>query len=121
MGMFQKRVIVSNTIDATKFFEADFWVDTGAIYSMIPQKLLEKIDFEPEDTKNILLADGRTDKRLFGMCKFKIDGIQNSITCPVIAGFNDSLFLLGATTLENFSVEVDVVNKELKPMLSIMA
>jgi predicted aspartyl protease len=120
MGMFKKRVKVSNTNDSSKFFEADFWVDTGALYSFIPQNFLEKINFEPEGTKNLIFADGRTDRKLFGPCKFEIEGINEKITCPVVAGSDDSLFLLGATALENFAVEADPVNKELKPIFAII-
>ena len=95
MGMFQKRVKVSNPMDSSKSFEADFWIDTWALYSCIPQSFLEKIDFEPE-------------------------GISDKIIYPVIAGSEGSLFLLGATALENFGVEADPVNKELKPIFAII-
>ena len=120
MGMFKKRVKVSNPNDSSKFFEADFWVDTGALYSFIPQNLLEQINFEPEGTKNLIFADGRTDRKLFGPCKFEIEGFNDKITCPVIAGSKDSLFLLGATALENFAVEADPVNKQLRPIFAII-
>ena len=119
--MFKKKVRVENPYNKSKFFEVDFWIDTCALYSLIPINYLKKIDFEPEGTKNILLADGRTDKKLFGMCKFTIEGLPDTITCPVIAGNENSLFLLGATALENFGVEVDPVNKILNPILGIMA
>ena len=32
----------------------------------------------------------------------------------------DSLFLLGATALENFGVEVDPIQKTLKPILAVI-
>ena len=121
MGMFKKRVRVSNINDSTKFFEEDFWVDTGALYSLIPIRYLEQIDFEPERTKDVLLANGSIEKKLFGHCKLEVIGLDNNTFCPVIAGNADSLFLLGATALENFSVEVDLIAKDLKPMLAIMA
>lgn len=118
--MFKKKVIVSNLSDASKYFSADFWIDTGAIYSFIPEDFLEKIEFQPEETRTLIFADGRTDKRLFGFCKFQIENLSGNLICPVIAGAKDSLFLLGATALENFGVEVDPVNKELKPILAVI-
>lgn len=118
--MFKKRVKVSNPYDASKYFEEDFWIDTGALYSLIPGNRLEAIGFEPEGTKNIILADGRTDRKLFGSCKFEIDGLADKISCPVIAGSDESLFLLGATALENFAVEADPVNKTLNPIYAII-
>lgn len=120
MGMFKKLVKVENPYDASKSFEAEFWIDTGALYSLIPCDFLERIDFQPESTKNIVLADGRTDKKLFGSCKFTIEGLPDTITCPVISGSKDSLFLLGATALENFGVIADPVNKTLNPILAII-
>ncbi|MDP2364598.1 MAG: retroviral-like aspartic protease family protein [Ignavibacteria bacterium] len=119
--MFKKKVKVSNPYNTLKFFEAEFWVDTGALYSLIPQNLLEGIGFEPEGTKNILLADGRTERKLFGYCKFEIEELTDKAICPVIAGSNDSILLLGATALENFAVEVDPVSKTLHPILAIIA
>lgn len=96
-------------------------MDTGALFTLIPQIKLEEIGFEPEGTKNIIVADGRTDKRLFGPCKFNIEDLPNTISCPVIAGSDDSLFLLGVTALENFAVEADPINKRLNPILAIIA
>jgi predicted aspartyl protease len=121
MGMFKKKVKVSNVYDTSKLFEEEFWVDTGALYSLIPNNLLESIGFEPEGTKNILLANGRTDRKLFGYCRFNIEEIPENAICPVIAGSNDSVLLLGATALDNFAVEADPVNKTLNPVLAIIA
>jgi len=121
MGMFKKKVKVSNQHDNSKFFEADFGVDTGALYSLIPLKYLEQIGFEPDGATDVLIANGSRERKLFGYCKFEIEGLPKIAVCQVIGGSADSLFLLGATALENFAVEADVINKELKPMLAIMA
>ncbi|MCD6594778.1 clan AA aspartic protease [bacterium] len=118
--MFKKKVKVSNFANPELFFEHDFWVDTGALYSLIPQDWLERIDIKPESTKNLILADGRTDRKLLGYCAFAIEGIDGKAICPVIFGSKDSLFLLGATALENFGVEADPINKELKPIFAII-
>jgi len=52
------------------FFEHEFWVDTGALYSFVPEDLLEQIQVEPADTRSIILADGRTSRNLLGFCNF---------------------------------------------------
>ena len=118
--MFKKNVIVSNTIDSSKRFEAEFWIDTGALYSFIPEDYLEKIGFEPSETRQLAFADGRVGHCPFGVVNFEIEGFKNKITCPVIAGTKGSMFLLGATTLENFGLEADPVNKKLNPILAII-
>ncbi|MBM2815030.1 MAG: hypothetical protein HW421_1792 [Ignavibacteria bacterium] len=46
MGMFQIKVKVTNPSDSSRFFEAEFCIDTGALYSFVPEEYLEKIGFE---------------------------------------------------------------------------
>lgn len=118
--MFKKKVKVSNSTDPERFFEEEFWVDTAALYSFVPEDFLEKIGVEPSVKRNLILADGRHDTRLLGFCNFQIEGLEGDIPCPVIFGPKDSLFLLGATALENFGVEVDPIKKSLRPILAII-
>ena len=118
--MFKKKIKVLNSKEPRQFFEEDFWVDTGALYSFIPEDYLGKIGVEPTSKRNLLLADGRMDTRLFGFCDFQIEGIEENVTCPVIFAPKGSLFLLGATALENFGVDVDPIQKTLKPILAII-
>ena len=120
MGMFKKKVKVSNSKDPDRFFEEEFWVDTGALYSFVPEDYLERIGVEPSAKRNLILADGRQDTRLLGFCDFQIEGLEGSIPCPVIFAPKGSLFLLGATALENFGVDADPVRKTLKPILAII-
>ncbi|MBI3193191.1 MAG: hypothetical protein HYZ34_01845 [Ignavibacteriae bacterium] len=118
--MFKKRVRVSNSNKPENYFEEEFWVDTGALYSFVPEDYLKKINIEPVGTRSLILADGRQDTRLLGFCNFQIESLEGIIPCPVIFGPPNSLFHLGASALENFGVEVDPVQKKLKPMLSVI-
>jgi clan AA aspartic protease len=120
MGMFKKRVKVSNSKKTEMFFEEEFWIDTGAMYSFVPEDLLERIGVEPSATRNLVLADGRQEKRLLGFCDFQIEGLEGAIPCPVIFAPKGSLLLIGATALENFGVEVDPIQKRLKPVLAVI-
>ena len=120
MGMFKKKVRVSNTKDPKRFFECEFWIDTGALYSHVPEELLERIGIEPTSKRNLILADGSQDTRRLGYCGFEIEGLEGVNHCPVIFAPKDSLLLIGATALENFGVEVDPVAKELKPILAVI-
>jgi predicted aspartyl protease len=120
MGMFQKRVRVLNPANLDLYFEADFWIDTGALYSFVPEDYLIKIGLEPTVTRHLVLADGRPVARLLGFGNFQVEGLEGTIPCPVIFAPPGSLFLLGATALENFGVEVDPVQKQLKPISAII-
>lgn len=118
--MFKKKIRVSNSKDPDRFFEEQFWVDTGALYSFVPEDYLERIGVEPAVKRHLVLADGRQDTRLLGFCDFQIEDLEGTIPCPVIFAPKGSLFLLGATALENFGVEVDPIQKRLKPILAII-
>jgi len=120
MGMFKKRVKVSNIKKPESVFEEEFWVDSGALYSFVPEDRLERIGVEPAATRNLVLADGRQEKRLLGFCDFQIEGLEGRIPCPVIFAPKGSLYLIGATALENFGVEVDPLQKRLKPILAVI-
>lgn len=120
MGMFKKKVKVSNSKYPNQFFEEEFWVDTGALYSFVPEDYLERIGVEPAAKRALILADGRRDTRLLGFCDLEIEGLEGNIPCPVVFAPKGSLFLLGATALENFGVEVDPIQKKLKPILAII-
>jgi predicted aspartyl protease len=120
MGMFKQKVKVSNIKKPKMSFEEEFWIDTGAMYSFVPEDHLERIGAEPVATRHLVLADGRQETRLLGFCEFQIEGLEGAIPCPVIFAPKGSLFLLGATALENFGVEVDPVHKKLKPILAVI-
>jgi clan AA aspartic protease len=118
--MFKKKVRVSNSKKPKLFFKEEFWVDTGALYSFVPEDYLERIGVEPSATRRVVLADGKQETRLLGFCDFQIEGLEGNIPCPVIFAPKGSLFLLGATALENFGVEVDPIHKKLKPILAVI-
>ena len=120
MGMMKKKVRVSNSKNPELLFEEEFWIDTGALYSFVPEDRLQRIGVEPSATRRLILADGRQVTRLLGFCDFQVEGLEGSIPCPVIFAPKDSLFLLGATALENFGVEVDPIQKQLKPILAVI-
>lgn len=118
--MVKKRVRLSNSRNPEQTFEEEFWVDTGALYSLVPEDALQRIGVEPIATRHLVLADGSQQTRLLGFCDFQVEGLEGRIPCPVIFAPKGSLFLLGATALENFGVEVDPIQKTLKPILAVI-
>ena len=119
MGMFQIRVKVANPAERSRFFEENFWVDTGALYSFIPEGRLQEIGVSPLRARELILADGRRDRRLLGEAVLTIPQLDESLTCPVIFAPPDSLYLLGATALENFGVQADPTTQQLRPILAV--
>jgi predicted aspartyl protease len=118
--MFHVRVKVANPADPQQSFEEEFWVDTGAVYSFVPEDRLQQIGVVPLHARDLILADGRRDRRLLGEARFTISELGETLTCPVVFAPQGSLYLLGATALENFGVDVDPAGKRLKPILGII-
>ena len=118
--MFQVGVTVGNVQDAARSFTERFWVDTGALYTFVPEDRLHAIGFAPLRSRELLLADGRRDRRLMGEAKLAIEGLEDALTCQIIFAPAGSLCLLGATALEAFGVDVDPVSRRLRPILAII-
>jgi predicted aspartyl protease len=120
MGMFQVAVRVANPRDPSRFFDEKFWVDTGALYSFVPEDRLHGIGIAPLRTRDVILADGRRDTRSLGEAVLTIHELQESLTCPVVFAPPGSLYLLGATALEIFGVEADPTTQRLKPITAVI-
>jgi clan AA aspartic protease len=120
MGMFKVRVQVANPSEPDRCFEEDFWVDTGALYSFVPEDRLQEIGLEPLRTRELIMADGRRTQRPFGEARFTIADLGETMTCPIVFAPRGALYLLGATALENFGVDADPTERKLKPISAII-
>jgi predicted aspartyl protease len=120
MGMFKVRIRVGNPAEPARFFEDDFWVDTGALYSFVPEDRLKEIGLAPRYTRELIMADGRRTQRPFGEARFTISELGETMTCPIIFAPPGALYLLGATALETFGVDADPIEKKLKPISAII-
>lgn len=118
--MFQVKVRVANSQDPARAFEEMFWVDTGALYSYVPEDCLRGIGVVPRSTRQFILADVRQERRPLGEAYFTIDDLGETMTCPVVFAGPGSLFLLGATALENFCVQADPATQTLKPVTAVI-
>lgn len=120
VGMFQVVVRVINPREPTRFFEEPFWVDTGALYTFVPEDRLRAIGIEPLRARELILADGRRDRRLLGEAVLSVAALNEALTCPVVFAPSGSLYLLGATALENFGVQADPASQQLKPIAALI-
>ena len=118
--MFKVKVRVTNPADETRFFEEEFWVDTGALYSFVPEDRLKQIGLVPLRSRELVLADGRRDRRLMGEARLTVPELDETLTCPVVLAPKGSLYLLGATALENFGVDADTTAKRLRPIAAVI-
>ncbi len=87
-------------------------VDTGSFHSMLPAALLAQLGIRPSERQEFGIADGSRVEWDVGMARIAIDGREWH--CPVIFG-PEGEYLLGATTLEIFTMTVDMVEERLVP------
>ena len=118
--MFQVTVRVANPHDPARFFDEKYWVDTGALYTFVPEDRLQQIGISPLRTRELILADGRRDRRLLGEAVLTIPELNESLTCPVVFAPPGSLYLLGATALDNFGVQADPTTQQLRPLAAVI-
>ena len=81
---------------------------------------LEAIGLTAQGKRRLTMADGRIETMDIGEAGFHIPELGETLTCPVIFAPRGSLYLLGATALENFGVAADPEGKSLKPILAII-
>ncbi len=114
MGFVRVKVKVRNPSQKTLESEIELLADTGAIFSMIPAKVLENLKIERRNMRKMKLADGRIIQRHLGIVEVEVKGEAAHST--VIFGEDGDASVLGVTALEEMGLQVDPVTGELKPM-----
>ncbi len=112
MGFTSVKVGVANPANPAKVVMVELLVDTGAMYSIVPRRLLEQLEIRPEDTKSFTLATGDRVRREVGGAVYKFDGVVGYAS--VIFGEKDDKAVLGVTALEDMGLQVDPVTRKLK-------
>ena len=111
MGTFNADIAVRRDKEGP-FETVTALVDTGAVYSMLPAKLLRKLEVAPTREREFTLADGRRQRLSIGDIRVRI-GLEENYS-PVIFG-PDERFLLGAITLQIFGLIADTTHHKLIP------
>ena len=101
-----------------RFQDLQPWVDTGALYSHLPASVLEGLGYRPNETRRCRPADGRVVERPIGDILVRIGDEVRTTTC--VFGEEGSELLLGAVTLEQFSLAPDPVNETLVPVVALL-
>jgi len=89
-------------------------VDTGAVFTVLPEPIWRRLRLKPEASTEFLLADGSTIARPMSECRFAVAG--RSATSPVVLGEPGDAALLGAVTLETLRLMVNPLSRKLMPM-----
>lgn len=114
MGITTAILKVREHRKSEKFAEVEFFVDSGAVYSLVPGKILDSIGIEPYKEMRFSLADGSTIKRKISSAYFEYE--NKGGIAPVIYGEEGDIALLGATTLESFGLALHPFSRTLHPI-----
>jgi predicted aspartyl protease len=97
----------------------EFLVDSGAIYSVVPAHVLDRLGIHPIAEQQFRLADGTKIVRRKGVALFRYrDRIGGA---DVIFGEDGDSQLLGAFTLQALGLSLDPLKRELRPLPMILA
>jgi predicted aspartyl protease len=102
-----------------KFADVEFLIDRGAVYSVVPGKILDELDIEPYKEVSFSLTDGTSIKRRVGSAYFEYEGEGGP--APVVYGEEGDNTLLEATTLESIGLVLNPFTRTLHPMRMLMA
>ncbi len=119
MGLTVLTMEIGNPANPKILEKLDFLIDSGAVYSVVPAKILKKLGIKPLAEQEFRLADGSKIKRKKGVAIFKYK--EQIGGADVIFGEKDDSVLLGAFTLEALGLALDPFKRELKPIPMILA
>lgn len=117
MGTFQVTLEIGDP-EGRRYEAVDALVDSGATYTTMPASLLRRLRVSPHSKRAFVLADGTRIERDFGRTWVRLNGEPD--ISPVVFGDEGAMPLLGALTLEVFSLGIDPVNRRLIPVESLM-
>jgi clan AA aspartic protease len=119
MGLTVLEIEVGNPGTPEVTEKLEFLVDSGAIYSVVPTPILEKLGIRSLAAQDFRLADGSKITRKKGIALFRYgDRVGGA---DVIFGEEGDSLLLGALTLEALGLVLDPLRRELKPLPMILA
>ena len=114
MGLTYVKALVINPGNPKKKLRLQFLVDSGAVYSVVPESHLRKLGITPRGSKTFTLADGTEVSRKYGHAVFALKDAEGAST--VIFGEEGDSCLLGMVSLEALGYILDPIRRELRPL-----
>lgn len=119
MGVTVLEIDVGNPAMPDITEKVEFLIDSGAIYSVVPTPILDRLGIEPLAEEEFRLANGAKIVRKKGIALFRYgDRVGGA---DVIFGEEDDSVLLGSLTLEALGLVLDPLKRELRPLPMVLA
>ena len=119
MGLTVLEIEVGNPANPDITEKVEFLIDSGAIYSVVPGMILDKLGIKPLGKEEFRLANGTKIMRKKGIALFKYGDRLGG--ADVIFGEQGDSVLLGSFTLEALGLVLDPLKRELKPLPMVLA
>ncbi len=114
MGLTHVIIRIANPADSKRHRDVEFLVDSGAIYTVVPKKILQELGISPHSKRSFLLANGEKFERQMGSADVLYRKRRGAAT--VIFGEKGDFPLLGVTALEAVGLIFDPLHRKLKPV-----
>jgi hypothetical protein len=119
MGLTVWELEVANLARPEVSEKLEFLIDSGAIYSVVPAAVLDRLGIAPLAEQDFRLANGAKIRRRRGFAFFRLgDRVGGG---DVTFGDAGDSVLLGALTLESLGFVLDPIRQTLEPLPMILA
>ncbi len=118
MGFTRVLFTVSHPIDLERSSEVELLVDAGAVSSVVPREILEKLGVPKQFRRAFQLANGQMIERDVGAAFFRWN--DHMSVAPVVFAEPEDMPLLGVTALEAMGLAVDPKTRALIPTPSLL-
>jgi predicted aspartyl protease len=118
MGMTHITVEIANYTKPDNREQVEMLVDSGALYSVIPAKVVRKLHIKAVGEESFFLANGDKITRKLGSAMFYYKDHWGP--SKIILGEPGDSALMGVVTLESLGFALDPMRRELLPLKMIL-
>src|SRR5438067_836584 len=114
MGLTSIAAIVAHPVRHARKSGVKLLLDSGALYSVLPESIWKALGLEPERQVEFDLANATSITRMVGEARFVIYGV--GAVSPVVLGAMNDQALLGMVTLESLGYVLNPLTRQLLPI-----
>ena len=118
VGLTVLEIEVGNPANPDVTETVEFLIDSGAIHSVIPAGVLDRLGIKPLTSQEFRLANGSRIRRAKGVALFRYEDRVGG--ADVIFGEEGDSNLLGSTTLEAMELGLDPIKRVLLPLPMVL-
>jgi predicted aspartyl protease len=114
MGYVKVKVRIASAEDPSRGEEMELLADSGAIYTIVPKSVLQRLGIRERGRQRFRVADGRAIERAYGVMLVEWEGPVGATR--VIFGGERDASVLGVTALEELGLKINPVTGALEPL-----